>query len=143
MPDIFQDFSIKAAAPKVFEAVSTPGGLDRWWTKKSKGEPRGGAEYELSFGPLFDWRATVKKCIKDRAFELELTSADADWIGTRVGFQLEEKEGTTTAHFYHAGWPAENDHWRISCYCWSMYLRILRRYLEHGEFVPYEDRLNV
>jgi hypothetical protein len=99
--------------------------------------------YELSFGPSFDWRATVRKCIKDRAFERELTSADADWIATRVGFQLEEKGGTTTAHFYHVGWPAENDHWRISCYGWAMYLRILRRYLEHGESVPYEARLNV
>ena len=51
MPDIFQDFSIKAAAPKVFEAVSTPGGLDRWWTKKSKGEPRGGAGMNSRSGP--------------------------------------------------------------------------------------------
>ena len=24
----------------------------------------------------------------------------------------------------------------------AMYLRILRRYLEHGECVPYEDRLD-
>ena len=32
---------------------------------------------------------------------------------------------------------------RTSCYCWVMYLRILKRYVEHGEMVPYERRLDV
>jgi len=32
---------------------------------------------------------------------------------------------------------------RISTHCWAMYLRILRRHFEHGESVPYEDRLDV
>lgn len=45
--------------------------------------------------------------------------------------------------FYHTGWPTENAHWRISCYCWAMYLRVMRRYLEHGDIVPYENRLDV
>jgi hypothetical protein len=36
-----------------------------------------------------------------------------------------------------------DDEFRRSSYCWAMYLRILRRYLEHGETVPYERRLDV
>ncbi|MCH8956850.1 SRPBCC domain-containing protein, partial [candidate division KSB1 bacterium] len=36
-----------------------------------------------------------------------------------------------------------NEHYRVSCYCWAMYLRLLKRYVEHGETVPYEDRLDV
>jgi hypothetical protein len=43
----------------------------------------------------------------------------------------------------HRGWPDANDHYRTSCHCWAMYLRILRRHLEHGESVPYEKRLDV
>lgn len=39
MPDIFHDFWIKAPSARVFDAISTPQGLDQWWTKKSKGEP--------------------------------------------------------------------------------------------------------
>ena len=142
MPDIFHDFLVKAPAAKVFEAASTPLGMAQWWTKRSSGEPKEGAEYELWFGPQYDWRANVTKCVPGSAFELEITRADHDWMHTRVGFRLEEKNGNTSAHFYHTGWPNENDHWRISCYCWAMYLRILRRYVEHGEFVPYEKRLD-
>ena len=142
MPDIFHDFLVKAPATKVFEAASTPLGMAQWWTKRSAGEAKEGAEYELWFGPQYDWRAKVTRCIPGSAFELEITRADQDWMGTRVGFRLEEKNGNTSTHFYHTGWPKENDQWRISCYCWAMYLRILRRYVEHGEFVPYEKRLD-
>ncbi len=45
--------------------------------------------------------------------------------------------------FYHMGWPENNEHFRISCYCWAMYLRILKRYIEYGEKVPYKSRLSV
>lgn len=143
MADIFHDFPIKAGEQRVFDAVSTPAGLDEWWTRKSAGEPRKGGEYELWFGPKYDWRAKVTECVLASHFELRITRADPDWMGTRVGFRLEPRGEITLVRFYHAGWPFENEHWRISSYCWAMYLRILRRYLEFGEHVEYEQRLQV
>jgi uncharacterized protein YndB with AHSA1/START domain len=141
--DILHDFPIAVPAARVFDSVSSPAGLDQWWTKTSRGEPRAGAGYELGFGAGFDWRASVTRYVAEREFELTMTSADADWNGTRVSFALEEKDGTTQVRFRHTGWPEANEHYRVSCYCWAMYLRILRRYLEHGEVVPYERRLDV
>jgi hypothetical protein len=78
-----------------------------------------------------------------RAFGIRTRNpgANPNWKGTRVGFCL-HGEQTTNVRFYHTGWPMANEHWRISCYCRAMYLRILRRYLEHGESVPYETRLD-
>jgi uncharacterized protein YndB with AHSA1/START domain len=143
MADILHCFPIKAPRQQVFLAVATPAGLDSWWTKRSSGQPQPGAEYELWFGAEYDWRATASQCVADTEFELELTRADEDWRGTRLGFHLEEKDGATQVHFHHLGWPEENDHYRTSCYCWAMYLRLLKRYVEYGEVVPYEDRLEV
>ena len=143
MPDIVHDLPIKAAASRVFRAASTPAELDHWWTARSAGKPRLGAEYELWFGPEHDWRATVTRCEPDVEFELTLNRADQEWVGTQVGFQLEAKGGATQVRFHHLGWPAATEHYRVSCYCWAMYLRVLRRYLEHGESVPYERRLDV
>jgi len=143
MPDIFHDFPIKVPPDRVFQGVSTPQGLDRWWTKQSKGSAKAGSEFELWFGPKFDWRARVARCVADSEFELEIVRADPDWVGTRVGFHLEGRNGTTQVRFHHTGWPTANEHWRVSCYCWAMYLRILRRYFEVGEMIPYEDRLDV
>ncbi len=142
MADIFHDFPIKAPLGRVFEAVSAPHGLDCWWTKRSKGIPTEGAEYELWFGSEYDWRAEVTRCVPNFEFELRMKRADGDWNGTRVGFRLEVRGDLTWMQFDHIGWPEPNEHYRISCNCWALYLRILRRYLEHGEFVPYESRLD-
>jgi len=143
MADILQDFPIQAPLDRVFRAVSMPQGLDTWWTKRSAGSPQQGAEYALGFGPDYDWRARVTRFEPDSGFELEMVRADSDWLGTRVGLRLEPRDGATWVRFYHTGWPSLNDHYRITCHCWAMYLRILRRSLEHGESVPYEDRLDV
>lgn len=143
MPDILQDLPIRAGLEEVFAAISQPSGLDRWWTKSSSGRPREGEEYTLSFGPGYHWRAVVRRCVPGREFELEVLEADADWTGTRVAFLLETRGGATWLRFSHRGWPSNNEHYRVSCHCWASYLRILRRNLEAGETVPYEDRLNV
>jgi uncharacterized protein YndB with AHSA1/START domain len=142
MADILQDFPIRAPIGRVFDAVSKPGGLDQWWTKRSAGEPFEGSEYELAFGPEYDWRARVATCIPPSRFELILTRADGDWNDTRVRFTLESREGSTWVRFQHAGWPEANEHFRVSQHCWAMYLRVLRRWLEHGEMLAYEDRLD-
>ena len=143
MADIFHHFPVKASLDKVFLTLSTPAGLDSWWTKSSSGEPGQGAEYELGFGPGYEWRAVVSRCIPNAEFVLTLTSAEKDWQGTRVSFLLAEKDGLTQVSFHHTGWPEDNEHYRISCYCWAMYLRLMKRYVEYGEVVPYEDRLEV
>ncbi|HYK82465.1 MAG TPA: SRPBCC domain-containing protein [Gemmatimonadales bacterium] len=143
MPDIYHDFPVKVATTRVFRAVSTPADLDQWWTARCAGNAQLGAEYELWFGPTYDWRAKVTRCAPSTDFELQMTRADKEWLGTRVGFHLEAEDGTTQVRFYHVGWPAETEQYRVSCYCWAMYLRVLRRYLEHGESVPYERRLDV
>ncbi|HEY7026333.1 MAG TPA: SRPBCC domain-containing protein [Gemmatimonadales bacterium] len=143
MADILQDFPIKAPARRVFQTISEPAGLDQWWTISSAGEPRLGACYDLSFGPEYQWQAKVARFIPDKEFEFEMTRADNEWRGTRVGFQLKTDGNVTQVRFHHLGWPEETEHYRVSCHCWAMYLRILRRYLEHGETVPYEQRLNV
>lgn len=141
MADICHDFLIHSSPERVFEAVSRPAGLDNWWTRRSKGEPEAGSTYELWFGPQYDWRAVVRVCVPASRIEWELTEADKDWEGTRVGFRLNAEGDGTQVRFRHAGWAEENSHYRVSCYCWAMYLRILKRFVEHGETVPYEQRL--
>ena len=140
MADILHDFVIRAAPGEVFAAVSTPRGLDRWWTKRSSGMPRAGETYELWFGPEYDWRGRVTKCVPGAEFEMKVIDADEDWTGTLVGFRLKGVEDRTRVSFYHTGWASANAHFRQSSYCWAMYLRVLRRYLEAGETVPYENR---
>ncbi|MFN0122004.1 MAG: SRPBCC family protein [Blastocatellia bacterium] len=140
MADIQHQFPVRASAARVFAAMATPAGLDAWWTKRSAGEPVAGAEYEFWFPPEYDWRGVVTRCVPNAELDWEITRADADWQGTRVGFRLREAGGVTTVSFHHSGWATPNEHFRISSYCWATYLRLLKRYVEHGEIVAYENR---
>jgi uncharacterized protein YndB with AHSA1/START domain len=140
MADIAFQFPINAPVAPVFQAIATPLGLDAWWTLRSMGVPAEGAVYELWFGPEYDWRARVTRAVPDQEFELEITVAQQDWLGTRVSFRLAEQAGLTIVHFRHSNWPEANAHFQISCYCWAMYLRLLRRFVEHGEVVAYAER---
>ena len=143
MADILHDFPIFAPPEQVFEAITSPEGLAMWWTERTAGEPTPGTTYELGFGPSYQWRAAVRKRIPPAEIEWEFTQADADWLGTRVGFRLVPKGNHTQVHFHHTGWPEVSAHYRTSSFCWAMYLRLLKRYVEHGEVVPYEERLDV
>lgn len=143
MTDIFHSFPISVSISEVFKGVSTPKGLNIWWCETSVGKSAIGENYKLSFGHKYNWTAIVSKFVSDKEFELTFTDADPDWNGTKVGFTLMFNNNITNVHFYHKGWKENNEHYRISCYCWAMYLRLLKRNLELGEEILYEDRLNV
>lgn len=143
MADIFHNFPINVSIDKVFDTISTPNGLDKWWSKASSGKVAIGETYHFYFEPEYNWKAVVSKCIHDKEFELTMQNSDEDWDGSKVGFHLTSKNNMTEVHFYHTGWKRDNEHFRISNFCWAMYLRILKRNLEFGEFVQYADRLNV
>jgi uncharacterized protein YndB with AHSA1/START domain len=142
MPDILHDVPIAAPAARVFDAISSPAGLDAWWTLGASGEARVGADYELFFGEEYDWRATVTRCVADRTFALGMTHASDDWLGTTVSFVLEPQDGATLLHFAHTGWRSASDHYRATSFCWAMYLRVLKRWIERGDAVAYEHRLD-
>jgi uncharacterized protein YndB with AHSA1/START domain len=143
MADIYHQFTIRSSPEKVFEAISRSKGLDSWWTKTSSENPEMEGIYTLHFSPGYHWKARVTKFQTDSLFELQITEADEDWTGTRVGFLLNKKNGFTVVDFYHTGWPSLNEHYKISSFCWAMYLRLLKRYVEKSEQVEYEKRLEV
>ena len=46
-------------------------------------------------------------------------------------------------NFAHTGWRNAGEHFRITSDCWAMYLRVLKNWLQRGEVVPYDQRLEV
>ncbi|MFZ7139511.1 MAG: SRPBCC family protein [Bacteroidota bacterium] len=143
MLTIYHNFPIRTTPELLFEAISSPRGLDAWWSNHCSGNPAMGANYSFDFGPEYQWIAVVTSYEFAKAFELEFVQSDLDWNGSKVGFLIEPDGEFTQLKFYHTGWPTLNEHFKISNYCWAMYLRLLKRYLEFGECVAYEERLNV
>lgn len=137
---IYHDLKIYAPISKVFEGVSSPALLNEWWTNDCKGECKIGSEYELRFSQNCVWFARVTKMIQNREFELLMFNSHEDWDDTKIGFHLENIGDVTKLRFYHSDWNNLNEHFRISSYCWAVYLRILKGYLEKGIRIAYDER---
>ena len=142
MADILHDLTISVPAEAVFDAVSTPAGLDTWWTWSCAGRPAEGETFVLSFAPECKWHARVTRHEPLRVFELKLTDAQDDWLGTRIRFEVDAGGDGTTLHFGHLGWAESNTHFRQSNFCWALYLNVMRRHLESGIATPYDARGN-
>ena len=65
-----------------------------------------GQEYELWFGPEYDWRAIVSKCFVDKEFELTMTHSDADWAVDGLDFNWSRAEKWFGFDFIIAVGPA-------------------------------------
>lgn len=141
MPDILQDFFVNASPESVFASMATCEGLNAWWTKTCTGAIGPGEEFVLGFGPDYVWTAKVVLFHANRELEIEFIFADIDWTGTRIVFLIDAETNGSRVSFRHSGWKAANEHFRVSNHCLALYLRLMRRYAEHGEVVPYEERL--
>ncbi|MEQ1763530.1 MAG: SRPBCC domain-containing protein [Pyrinomonadaceae bacterium] len=140
MPTIYHDLTISAPISKVFEGVTNPALIDVWWTRKCQGIPKIGEEYTLDFSPECIWKAVVSECKTDECFELTMTDAMEDWLGSRLRFSVDARENGTKLRFEHKGWAEVSEHFRISSYCWAVYLNVLKKHLETGVVIPYEER---
>jgi len=134
---------INSSIESVFEIISTPRGMSKWWTSNATGHSELGALLELEFTDDIRWQAQVTQMVAPHEFEITLTRCDPDWTDSIVGFLLSKTTTGVSLRFYHKGWKEASDHYYTSCYCWAMYLRLMKRYLEYGEFVPYNQRLSV
>ena len=140
MPDIVHDIPIASDVESVFECVATPEGLSKWWSIGGTGVPGVGSKYSFDFGPEYQWEAVVTEFDANSLFSIKMTMADDDWTDTMVRFELEPSENGTMLRFEHLGWPQDNAHFRTSSYCWAMYLRCMKNFLEKGVVLPYEKR---
>lgn len=140
MAKIQHQFSVSAPAEQIFAAFCTPEGLNNWWTLQAAGQPEMGNVYTFYFGPAYDWRAEVLHVKPNRALTWQMTQAMDDWMPTRVGFRLLEKNGQTTVYFFHEGWLKANEHFAITSFCWGQLLMGLKKYVEIGSVVPFEQR---
>ncbi len=137
---IYHDIYIEASIEEVFELLSTAQGLEKWWTSISKGKTEEGGTMQLYFNEEYDWEAKFEKIKHPTYIEYQMTRAYEHWLPTKIKFELEELNTGCMLHFTHDHWDTVDAHFRRCSYSWAMYLRILKRYLELREFIPYSKR---
>ncbi len=94
----------------------------------------------LYYAEEYDWAAEITVYQPKSHITYQMTIADEDWRRTNISFDISPVEGGCEVSFRHEGWKEANKHFRVSNYCWVMYLLCLKNYCEEGVVLPYEDR---
>jgi len=131
MNGIYHDLVINCSIEELYATISTPKGLNIWWTKSSEGEAAMGNTYRFYFAPEYDWYGEVIG-LSETHISYRMTQADEDWTGTEISFRIiSENEGKQLMRFEHIKWKEINDHFRTTSFCWASYLTTMKTYLEH------------
>jgi uncharacterized protein YndB with AHSA1/START domain len=143
MPDILHRIGSKASAKDTYEALTTREGLAGWWTADTKGNFEVGGVIQFRFGTHGGFDMKVLELEPARRVSWQVVSGPAEWIGTRVSFELRQEEEFTMVLFKHQGWKEPIEFMHHCSTKWAVYLLSLKSLLESGRGAPYPDDVHI
>jgi len=135
MAEIIHQLVIKANPGKVYEAIITQEGLASWWCKNTIARPEVGFTNVFAFGTDRS-EFKVSNLSPNKNVEWKCINSNDEWVGTRVSFDLEEKNGNTVLRFTQDGWRAVTELFAVCNYHWAQFLRSLKSLCETGTGNP-------
>lgn len=137
---------IDAPVSKVYGALATADGLGTWWAPHTSTETEDGLILSHNPGPEHgEVKLKVLDRIPDRRVEWEVvsthppTSPAFGWMGTRILFELDERDnpGTrmgvvgggprmTVLDLRHSGWDEESEYFGFCTYAWGLTMLMLK-----------------
>ena len=126
-------FHINTLKDNVFKALSTIEGLAGWWTVQTSGECKIGGTIEFRFGEMGFCSMKVLESKPSEWIKWECVAGPPDWIGTTIGFYLDENDNKTRVRFEHSGWKEANDFYGACSFAWGRYMESLRQLCQTGQ----------
>lgn len=139
MPDILHRVGIGSSPKDAYQALVTPEGLAGWWTADTKGSFDVGGVIRFRFGPRGGFDMKVLELDPAKRVRWEVVDGPADWIGTKVSFDLRPEDGSTFVLFKHQGWKAPSEFMHHCSTKWALFLMSLKSLVETGQGAPYPD----
>ena len=141
---IVEVITINASAERIFDALTNPTALLKWWGTEGKFQA---THVECELRPGGHWEIVIQGDCKtgksarvagqyreiDRPRLLSFTWVrDEDGIETLVRWELDERDGATTVRVTHSGLNTENLRTRNDG--WPLILGLLHAYIEQPDF---------
>ncbi|WP_240230080.1 SRPBCC family protein [Devosia lacusdianchii] len=140
MPDILHRVGIKSPSTEsTYTALSTIKGLSEWWTNDTKGNSAVGGEMQFRFGPAGGFDMKVLELDRDERVLWQVVDGPAEWIGTRVGFELKQEGDYAIVLLKHMGWREPVEFMHHCSTKWATFLMSLKELIETGKGKPHPD----
>lgn len=127
---------INASPARIYEAITTPGGLAAWWTPGVTAKPEVGSVNEFRFTEM-GLTFRVEQLVSDQRVVWSGVDVPDDWKGRHVTFEISQDGESATLEFRQGPFPANYEAFGTFSYHWGQYLRSLKMFVETGAGEPY------
>jgi hypothetical protein len=143
MPDILHKVGIKSSSlDDVYRALATLEGLSAWWTTTTEGKSEVGGMLLFRFGNGgFDMK--VLELHPARRVLWQVVDGPEEWIGTKISFDLDQRDDWTIVLFKHEGWKQPVEFMHHCSTKWSVFLLSLKSLLETGKGASWPNEIKL
>jgi len=135
MADILHRVGIKASLRDVYHALTTRDGLAGWWTSNTQGDIHVGGVLQFRFGAGgFDMK--ILELDPETRVRWEVVDGPAEWIGTRVHWDLRQDGEFVIVLLTHQGWAEPVEFMHHCSTKWAMFLMSIKALGETGRGFP-------
>ena len=144
MPDILHKVAFKAPSTDAsYKALSTIDGLSGWWTSDTSGESRLGGMIEFGFQGKGVCDVKVLELEPGKRVLWQVTGGPEEWLGTRISFDLEQKDDYTVVLFKHMGWKEPVEFMHHCSTKWGVFMMSLKSLMETGKGAPMPNDVRI
>jgi uncharacterized protein YndB with AHSA1/START domain len=140
MPDILHKVGVKASSmATVYKALTVRDGLASWWTRDTSGDSHVGSVLKFRFGGDRGFDMKVLELQPPHRVLWQVVEGPAEWLGTKISFDLRQEGDWTIVFFKHAGWKEPVEFMHHCSTKWGVFLLSLKAVLEVGKGGPWPN----
>jgi hypothetical protein len=144
MPDILHRVAIKSSSPNdTYNALTTREGLAGWWTTDTQGNCNVGGVIKFRFEPRGFFDMKVLELDPGKRVLWQVVDGPAEWIGTKVRFDLKQEGDWTIVLFKHQDWKEPIEFMHHCSTKWGVFLMSLKSLVETGKGAPYPNDIKI
>jgi uncharacterized protein YndB with AHSA1/START domain len=140
MPDILHRVGIKSSVDAAYKALTTREGLAAWWTNNTQGDGKVGGVLKFRFSSdgaeIGGFDMKVLELNPAKRVLWQVVDGPAEWISTKVSFDLKQAGDYAIVLFKHQGWKEPVEFMHHCSTKWAIYLMSLKSLIENGKGAP-------
>ena len=143
MHDILHRVGIRSSPQDAYAALTRIDRLAGWWTSTTSGRSEVGGVIHFQFGDrgFFDMKALELEPAKRVLWQV--IDGPAEWIGTKISFDLKLEGEQTTVLFKHQGWKEPVEFMHHCSTKWATFLMSLKALVETGQGAPFPNDVRI